>query len=123
MDRLDRDTRPAHQPHNVRAARRNLFNDHARELLESLGSGICDPTRANIVRALTAAELTVGDLARVIDRSVPITSQHLTVLRQANIVHHHRRGRYVYNALAPGLVPEMTRTFLDTVATLATPAN
>lgn len=105
---------PRH-PARVRAARSAMFSPSAHTLLERLQGVLCEPARAKIIRALMAGELTVGDLAIVIERSPSSTSQHLRVLRELNIVTSLRRGRAVYNALAGDLVVATARKILDVV--------
>lgn len=87
-------------PARVRAARDALLTDKAVSLLSHIRAVLCEETRTKIVRALSAAELTVGDLAHVIGRSESSTSQHLRALRRLGIVRSRRRGRSVYNSLA-----------------------
>ncbi len=81
---------------------------------------ICEPTRTQIVRALTPGPLSVGDLASILGRSKSATSQHLRVLREAGIVSARRRGRAVVYSLASGPMVEATVRVLDTAATIAT---
>lgn|SRR4029434_3200037 len=55
------------------------YND---QQLEALG----DATRRAIVARLIAGEMAVGDLAREFPVSRPAISQHLRILKQANLV-------------------------------------
>lgn len=118
MESSAQEAQPQH-PQRVRAARRVMFPQAARPALDTLGEIICEPTRAKIVRALMAAELTVGDLALVIERSPSSTSQHLRVLRNLGLVRSRRRGRQVYNRLADDAVTAAARSILSTVSDLA----
>jgi len=106
-------------PRRVRAAREAMFPAEANELLEALGELLCEPTRAKIARALMVSELTVGDLAAVIGRSQSSTSQHLRTMRGLGLVRSRRRGRVVYNSLAPGAITNATSQILGTVAEIA----
>ena len=63
----------------------------ARELIES----ISNVTRIKIIRALAETPLAAGDLARVVDRTAPATSQHIRVLREAGAIEAHRSGHVV----------------------------
>ena len=81
----------ARNPGRVRAARRAMFPEKAHDLLESLRFLLCEPTRAKIVRALMVAELTVGDIGRVIERGRSSTSEHLRILRKLRVVNSSRR--------------------------------
>ena len=64
---------------------------------------LCDPTRLKIVRALRDNQLAASDLARVLGRSRSATSQHLRVLREADIVQPARNGNVVRYRLAADL--------------------
>lgn len=74
-----------------------------RKLLEVL----CDPTRLKIVRALRDNQLAASDLARVLGRSRSATSQHLRVLREADVVAPSRDGNVVRYRLASDLNAEI----------------
>ena len=63
----------------------------ARELIES----ICNVTRVKIIRALAETPLAAGDLARVVNRTAPATSQHIRVLRDAGAIESTRSGNVV----------------------------
>jgi DNA-binding transcriptional ArsR family regulator len=61
-----------------------------RDLIES----ISNVTRIKIIRALETP-LAAGDLARVVDRTAPATSQHIRVLRDAGAIESTRSGNVV----------------------------
>ena len=63
----------------------------ARDLIES----IANVTRIKIIRALAETPLAAGDLARVVDRTAPATSQHIRVLRDAGVIESTRSGNVV----------------------------
>ena len=63
----------------------------ARELIES----IANVTRIRIIRALAETPLAAGDLARVVNRTAPATSQHIRVLRDAGAIESTRSGNVV----------------------------
>jgi DNA-binding transcriptional ArsR family regulator len=81
--------------HAVEVARQTLIGARqereARELIES----ISNMTRLKIVRALAETPLAAGDLARVVDRTAPATSQHIRVLRDAGAIESTRSGNVV----------------------------
>jgi len=81
---------------------------------------LCEHTRTQIVRVLSAGPLSVGDLAASLGRSKSATSQHLRVLRDAGIVSARRRGRAVIYSLASGPMVEVTVQVLNRAASLAT---
>jgi len=49
-------------------------------------NALADPTRRHIIELLAAREQTFGELAARFEMSRPAVSQHLKVLRDANIV-------------------------------------
>ena len=61
-------------PERVSAARQRIGQAEADGKLEQLSEVLCEPTRRRIVEALTATELSVGDLANAVDRKVPVVS-------------------------------------------------
>jgi DNA-binding transcriptional ArsR family regulator len=79
----------------VELARQKAIAGHAereaRELIESMSS----LTRIKIIRALAETPLAAGDLARVVSRTAPATSQHIRVLRDAGAIESIRSGNVV----------------------------
>lgn len=57
---------------------------------------LADETRLRLLWALLDAELSVGDLARVVGKPAPAVSQHLARLRLARVVATRREGTFVY---------------------------
>jgi DNA-binding transcriptional ArsR family regulator len=56
-------------------------------------AALADPTRRRLLDLLTRGELPVNDLAARFDVTRPAISQHLRVLRDANLVRETRVGR------------------------------
>jgi len=100
----------------LRTARESLLNGSASAMLQSVRDIICEPTRTQIVRALSAGPLSVGELAGILGRSKSATSQHLRVLRDAGIVSHRRRGRSVFYALTSAPMVDATVQVLNRAA-------
>jgi DNA-binding transcriptional ArsR family regulator len=103
----------------VRNARDSLLDGSATTLIQSVRDIICEPTRTQIVRALGANPLSVGDLASILQRSKSATSQHLRVLRDAGIVSARRRGRVVIYSLSNAPMIEATVQVLDRAVSLS----
>ena len=103
----------------IRDVRDALLDGRADEVLEPLREVICEPTRTQIVRVLSAGPLSVGDLASILDRSKSATSQHLRVLRDLGIVSARRRGRVVMYSLTTLPMVEAAVRMLDTAANVA----
>ena len=81
--------------HAVELAQRALIaarqEREAREIIES----IANVTRIKIIRALAETPLAAGDLARVVNRTAPATSQHIRVLRERGAIESTRSGNVV----------------------------
>jgi DNA-binding transcriptional ArsR family regulator len=106
----------------VRNGKDALLGAGANALIESVREIVCEPTRTQIVRALTAGPLAVGEIASVLGRSKSATSQHLRVLRDAGIVTARRRGRVVMYTLATGPMIAATVGVLEQAVALASAA-
>ena len=110
------------QSGRLRSAQEALLGPAASTLLQQVREVLCEPTRTQIVRALGGGQLSVGDLASVLNRSKSATSQHLRVLRDGGVVVARRRGRTVYYSLARTPMVDLTVSVLDTAASLAAAA-
>ncbi|HLZ32312.1 MAG TPA: metalloregulator ArsR/SmtB family transcription factor [Chloroflexota bacterium] len=82
-------------------------------------TAICEPTRTQIVRVLSAGPLSVGELAAILGRSKSATSQHLRVLRQGSMVEAHRRGRAIIYRLRSDPMVDLTVQVLNRAANTA----
>lgn len=91
----------------------------ASALVDSVRDIICEPTRTQIVRALTPGPLSVGEIAAILGRSKSATSQHLRVLRDAGIVSPRRRGRVVMYSLCSAPMIDATVEVLNRAATVS----
>ena len=87
----------------------------ARELIES----ICNVTRVKIIRALAETPLAAGDLARVVNRTAPATSQHIRVLRDAGAIESTRSGNVVRYRLTKNTSAEILEVIARAIDALA----
>ncbi len=95
-------------PQAVASAEDNMLSPRAERRMKELLDVLCDATRVNIVRALSADNtLAAGDLAHVIGRSRPAISQHLKVLRDLGVVTARREGNVVRYSLAPDVTGQV----------------
>jgi len=67
------------------------------ELLQALA----DPTRLRILGLLRRMELSVGELAIILDQSQPRVSRHVRILADAAIIDRRREGSWVFLTIAP----------------------
>lgn len=73
------------------------------------------PSRLAIVEALCKGELCVCDIVPVVGRDISTVSKHLSLLKEAGVLKHNKRGTNVYYSLAMDCVPGFLRcleTFL-----------
>jgi DNA-binding transcriptional ArsR family regulator len=67
----------------------------------SLLAALADPSRRLLLELLRSKPLPVGDLARQMPVSRPAVSQHLRILKGAQLVREHRHGTRHYFGLNP----------------------
>src|SRR5437868_10435191 len=121
-------TSQAIDPAAVATAEKQTLSPMSERRMRRLLDVLCDGTRLKIVRALRDNELAASDLARVLGRSRSATSQHLRVLREADVVKPARHGNVVRYRLAHDLnaqiLDSIGRAFdrLDGTTTELTPA-
>lgn len=73
---------------------------------------LADPTRRKILQQLTKQTLTVSEVAKPYDMSLPAISKHLKVLEEANLIGREKKGReYTIN-----LNPETLHTVAEYIA-------
>ena len=71
-----------------------------------------DATRQRLLALLeSAGELCVSDLARNFDMTQPSVSHHLRILKDADLVTAHKRGKEVYYAVNPQELSQCCGTF------------
>lgn len=63
------------------------------------------PSRLTIVEALCGGELCVCDIVPVVGRDISTVSKHLSLLKEAGVLQHSKRGTNVYYSLAMDCVP------------------
>lgn len=96
-----------------------MLDEKAAALVKEVRDVFCEPTRSQIVRALSAGPLSVSDIASVVGRSKWATSQHLRVLRQDGFVSPTRRGRTVLYSLSQDQHTDAALRVLNAVASAA----
>jgi DNA-binding transcriptional ArsR family regulator len=83
--------------------------------LRSLQRAVGDMPRALILAALRGGPLSVEELACLIERPTPATSQHLRVLRELGVVTGRRQRSRVYYELRSGRTTEQALRILADV--------
>ncbi len=54
---------------------------------------LADPTRRNILERLTDGDMTVSEIAKSYDFSLPTISKHITVLEKSQLIRKNKMGR------------------------------
>ena len=96
-------------PVAVATAERQTLSPLSERRMRRLLDVLCDGTRLKIVRALRDNQLAASDLARVLGRSRSATSQHLRVLREADVVQPSRNGNVVRYKLVSDINAEILK--------------
>ena len=94
-----------------RATRDDVFRLHAQ-----ICRALADPSRLLLIVELRHGPRTVGELARALGASQPLTSRHLGVLREKGLVHAVRDGSYVRYSLADRRVVTAVDLLLEVLA-------
>ena len=81
-------------------AKKRQFKDQLFEQFARIGKALSSGRRLELVELLAQGERSVEDLAVETSQSVANTSQHLQVLRQAQLVESRREGNYIRYRLA-----------------------
>jgi DNA-binding transcriptional ArsR family regulator len=80
--------------------------------MEAALKAIAEPNRRRILTLVRNKELTAGEIASHFEVSRPAVSQHLTVLKEAGLVHERRNGtRRLYSVRPEGF--NEVKTFLE----------
>ena len=86
--------------------------DAAVEALRAVG----EPTRLRILSLLAAEELSVMELARILDQSQPRVSRHLKLMAEAGLIERFPDGAWVFYRLpAAGSVRQLADAVLDLI--------
>ncbi|PLR89819.1 autorepressor SdpR family transcription factor [Bacillus sp. T33-2] len=67
--------------------------------INQLFKALSDENRRKILDLLRAGDMTAGEIANHFDMSKPGISQHLSVLKNADLVYALKKGQYIYYSL------------------------
>ena len=88
--------------------------------IADLFQALADPTRLRVVALLRAMELSVGELAQVLEQSQPRVSRHVKILGDAGIVGRRKEGSWVFLTLADA---ERSRPLLEMIDQWVDPSS
>lgn len=75
------------------------LDDDQTNLMVEVFRMLADPTRIQVLWALTGAEYSVNELAERVGKPAPSVSQHLAKLRMARLVRPRRAGTTIFYSL------------------------
>jgi DNA-binding transcriptional ArsR family regulator len=70
---------------------------------------LADPVRLRIVESLRAGEMSVTDIATLLEIDIANVSHHLRVLHHADVVTTKREGKFIYYSLDPTIFAKTGR--------------
>ncbi len=73
---------------------------------------LSDPTRLRIVALLRVLELSIGEIAQILQQSQPRVSRHVRILAEAELVERRKEGSWVFLRLTPGKTFDVLREFV-----------
>ena len=81
--------------------------------MQSVFKALSDPTRREILSALSRGSLTAGELAERFPISKAAMSHHFNVLKSADLVRTERRGQSIVYSLNATVVEEVAAAILE----------
>lgn len=79
--------------------------------LDNIFGALADPTRRDILRRVSSAEMSVGEIARYYDLTFAAVSKHLKVLEKAKMIIKRRNGKEQIVSLSPGALASADEYF------------
>lgn len=80
-----------------------------------MGKGIGNENRYRILEILMKGPRTVGEVAVRVKLPQPVVSQHLTVLKAADLVGRERKGQEVYYSINVAYMAKLLKKLVDDV--------
>lgn len=74
---------------------------------------LADPTRRKILKLLKNDSLNAGEIAAEFNMTKPSISNHLSILKQADLVDSEKIGQNVIYSLRTSVIEDMLRTLSD----------
>ena len=86
------------------------FNEQQIEVVTEILKSIAHPIRIKILCFLMEGEKYVGEIEQQFGSTISNISQHLTVLRKANIIERRKEANYMYYSLKDPNVQKLMET-------------
>jgi len=74
---------------------------------------LADPTRRKILDLLKDGDLSAGEIAEHFDMTKPSISNHLSLLKQAELVRDERRGQHIVYSLNTTVFQDVLKWIMD----------
>lgn len=74
---------------------------------------LSDPTRRKILELLKEKAMTAGEISDHFQMTKPSISQHLKILKNAELVHDEKKGQFVYYSINTTVLQDVISWALD----------
>lgn len=81
--------------------------------MKDVFKALADPTRRKILTLLKDGDLTAGEISSQFEMSKSSISQHLNLLKQAELVYDNKQGQFVYYTLNTTVFQELVSWTID----------
>ena len=75
--------------------------------LQTTMKALADPTRREILNLLKKGQMSAGEIEQKFDMSFAAVSRHLSVLKEAELIHDWRKGKYIIYELNASVLEEI----------------
>ncbi len=79
--------------------------------MNAVFKALSDPTRREILELLSKQDLNAGEIADAFNMTKPSISNHLTILKNANMIHATRRGQNIIYSLNTTVFHDVVKWF------------
>jgi ArsR family transcriptional regulator len=81
--------------------------------MHDIFAALADPTRLKILLLIRDIQLSMGELADILDQSQPRVSRHVRILAETGLVRRHKEGAWVFVGLGDNLPTEEIYSLID----------
>ena len=74
---------------------------------------LADPTRREILNMLKSGRMSAGEIEQRFEMSFAAVSRHLSVLKEADLIHDQREGKYIFYELNATVLEEIMLWITD----------
>lgn len=84
--------------------------------MQEIFAALADPTRSRILLLVRDLQLSVGELADILDQSQPRVSRHVRILAEAGLVRRHKEGAWVFVGSGDRRILDPVHALIEAVA-------